>query len=704
LGRKETGIGVSQENVAARPLLEAVLLIGVQPADGYTFVYRAPGRSAGNVSVVGAFNGWDEKSHVMKVVDEGVYELFVRLPPGLHPYQFVVDGRRILDPENPDEFQDSSGVAGSVARVGKTDRGDPPVVFAQEAGADGRAVFRAVTGFAKVEQVSTVLQLPDGNSRSVQHKMEGDILTVDVADAPEGSWVRMVVADTLGNISNAARVPARPITGFLWQDGIVYQVLPDRFENGDTGNDSPLADDRVPQAADFQGGDFSGIRKKITAGYFRDMGVNVLRLGPVLRGPDKALENAGSPGSYRAAYDGRAPVSHEEVEKRFGGEVGLIELMAAAKTAELRVMTDWQLDRVHFEHVLIKQQPGLFAGRGNANEEWARRFAFDNPEAVKLVISHAVKLAQKFGFDAYGFDYTDEVRREFWWRYRTAVRTDVNPRRKYPFYTLGQINQNRSAIAAYVGPNMLDGETDLPLYRTAVEVFAKGTADMSALERSLAESEMIYGKESVMSPTLGAPDLPRFTTLAMGEKGKPGEAEPTAEAFLKLKLALTFLMSIDGAPAIFYGDEIGLHGAAAPESHRMMRWDDALTSEERSVREHFTRVARTRSDHPALRYGSRRPLVAEGNRYAFVRAHLGDAVLVVWNRGLAQTEFSLRVAPEMPDGDYVDTVSGLKIQVMGGRAKFRLAPQVSAMFVAQKSAGASAREITPNEEHNRGKK
>jgi glycosidase len=690
LGRKDTGIGVSQENVAARPLLEAVLLIAVQSADGHTFVYRAPGRSAGNVSVIGAFNGWDEKSHVMKSVGEGVYELFVRLPPGSHPYQFAVDGRRVLDPENPEEFEDSSGVASSIARVGKTDRGDPPVVFAQEA-VDGRVVFRIVPGFAKVEQISTVLQLPDGSSRSVRHKTEDNVVTVDVADAPEGSWVRMVVADTMGNISNAARVPVRPTEGFLWQDGIVYHVLPDRFANGDTGNDGPLTDERVSPAANFQGGDFSGIRKKIMESYFRDMGVNVLRLGPVLRGPDIALDNAGNPGSFRAAYDGRAPVSHEEVEPRLGGAVGLMDLMAAAKTADLQVMADLQLDHVHLAHTLLKQQPELFAKRGSAKEEWARRFDYDNPEAVKFLISHAVNFARKFDFDAYRVEHIDEVRRGFWWRYRTAVRTAVDPRRKSPFYTLGEINQNRSAIAGFVGPNMLDGQVDWPLYRTVVEVFAQGNTDMSALERSLAESEVIYGKESIMSPSLGAPDLPRFISWAAGEKGQPGDAEPTAEAYLKLKLALTFLMSIDGVPSIFYGDEIGLSGASAPESHRMMRWDDALTSEERSVREHFAKVATTRGKHPALRYGSRRLLVAEGHRYAFVRAHLGDAVLAVWNRGLAQTEFSLRVAPEMPDGDYVDAISGQKILVMGGRAKFRVAPQASALFVAQQTAGGSAR-------------
>ncbi len=682
LGRKDTGLGVSTENVAGRRLLEAVLLVGVQPADGYTFVYHAPGRSVGKVSVVGAFNGWDEKSHPMMPAGEGMYELFVRLPPGSHPYKFAVDGRQILDPDNPEEFADDSGGKTSIARVGKTDRGDPPVVYAHEAG-DGRVVFRLVPGFAKVVQVSTVLQLPDGNSRSIPHKIAEDVLTVEAPDAPEGSWIRAVVADAMGNVSNAARAPVRPIQGFQWQDAIVYHVLPDRFANGDEENDRPLDDARVLPAANFQGGDFAGIQKKIAEGYFRDLGINVLRLGPVLRGPNVAVETGGDSGRFQAAFDGHAPVSHDEVEPRFGGETGLTDLVSAGKAADLRVMADLQFKHVHPEHSLFKQQPELFAGRGTANGEWLRQFDFDNPETVKFLISHAVNFARKFDFDAFRVEHVQEVRRGFWWRYRTAVRTAVDPERETPFYSLGQIFLNRAAIASFVGPNMLDGQVDLPLYRTLVEVFATGLADMSVLERSLAESESIYGKESIMSPVLGGPDLPRFTAWAMGNNGQPGDAEPTADAYQKLKLALTFLMAIDGVPSIFYGDEIGMGGSAAPQSQRLMLWDNALKDGERSVREHLAKSAAVRNKHPATRYGSRRSLVADGHRYAFVRAHLGDAVLAVWNRGDTQTEFSLRVAPEMADGDYVDALSGQRIRVIGGRTSFRLAPVTSALFVAK---------------------
>jgi hypothetical protein len=120
-------------------------------------------------------------------------------------------------------------------------------------------------------------------------------------------------------------------------------------------------------------------------------------------------------------------------------------------------------------------------------------------------------------------------------------------------------------------------------------------------------------------------------------------------AYARLKLGMTFVLSIDGVPMIYSGDEIGLSGAGDPDNRRMMRWDDEVTAEEKDVREHFRKVAAVRNSHPALRYGSRRSLVAAGDRYAFVRAHLGDTVLAVWNRGDQQTEFQLEVAPEMPD-------------------------------------------------------
>jgi glycosidase len=345
-------------------------------------------------------------------------------------------------------------------------------------------------------------------------------------------------------------------------------------------------------------------------------------------------------------------------------------------------------------------------------EEWLPGFDFDNPEAVKFLIANAVDFATRFNLDGYRLDAVKHIKRSFWWRYRTALRMAVDPGRKTPLYNVGETFMDREGIMSFVGPNMLDGQFDFPLYDTIIDVFAKQKSGMDELERSLTASETIYGKETLMSPLLGNHDKARFMAYADGDLPDPeisdeeevGWAKPpkvdNPAAYEKLKLGLTFVLSVDGVPMIYYGDEIGMSGAGDPDNRRMMPWDGSVTEAENSVREHFSKVAAVRHKHPALRYGSRRPLVAEGDRYAFVRAHLGDSVLAVWNRGPNQTEFAVEPGPEMPDGSYEDALSGQVIEVKDGRSTFKLDPMKSALFVA-KAAGSTG-QVLPDEENQGG--
>jgi glycosidase len=153
------------------------------------------------------------------------------------------------------------------------------------------------------------------------------------------------------------------------------------------------------------------------------------------------------------------------------------------------------------------------------------------------------------------------------------------------------------------------------------------------------------------------------------------------ESYKFLKLAISFVLAIDGVPMMYYGDEVGLTGAGDPDNRRMMPLEEELSAEQKDVRAHFAQVATLRHAHPALRYGNRRPLIAEGDRYAFVRRHLDDAVLAVWNRGKSEAGFSMNVAPEMPDGTYTDPLGGHTITVKDGQTDFLLPSLSSAFFV-----------------------
>lgn len=711
LGRKDMAQGVESPEDTERVVAEGLLLLAVQPDEGFTFRYTPPsGQRVESVNVAGSFNGWNTGSHQLQPVQGGAFELFVPMGPGTHTYKLVVDGEWILDPANPERLDDGTGNENSIARVGVSDRGAPPVAYATEAG-DGSVTFRIVEGGSAIGQISTVLQLPDGHSRTVEHERDGDSVTVTEVGAPEGSWVRLVAADAKGNISMAARAPLRTPKVFQWQDGIMYYAFTDRFADGDPSNNRPVDDDRVLPPANYQGGDFQGIRRKIDEGYFRDLGVNILWLAPINRNPDGAWQEHVPPYRFYTGYHGYWPVSHTEVEPRFGGEAALKSMISTAHQNDIFIIADLVLKHVHQDHPMWTEQRELFGtlelpdGTKNLRrwddhqfttwfEEWLPGFDFTNAEAVKFLIANAIDFAKRFNLDGYRLDAVKHIERDFWWKYRTAMRSAVDPGREVPLYSVGETFMDREGIMSFVGPNMLDGQFDFPLYDTLIDVFAKGHQGMDELENSLSASELIYGKETLMSPLVGNHDKPRFMAYADGDLPDPNEPDEievgynnppqvdNATSYDKLKLALTFVLSIDGVPMIYYGDEIGMTGAGDPDNRRFMQWEDIATEQE-AVREHFSKVAAVRHQHPALRYGSRRALVAEGDRYAFVRAHLGDSVLAVWNRGDRNTEFSLRVGPEMPDGSYADALSGQVIEVKDGRTTFKMDPMKSALFVAK---------------------
>jgi 1,4-alpha-glucan branching enzyme len=154
--------------------------------------------------------------------------------------------------------------------------------------------------------------------------------------------------------------------------------------------------------------------------------------------------------------------------------------------------------------------------------------------------------------------------------------------------------------------------------------------------------------------------------------------------YSKLELAQAFLMSIDGVPMVYYGDEIGMTGAGDPDNRRDMRFDDQVSADEKRVLTNFQKLGAIRREHPALRYGSRRTIAVDHDVYAFVRAHLDDRVVAIFNRGKTDAKIDMNVSPELSDGDYADALTGKSVQVKDGKMEFTLPAQTAAFVTRMK--------------------
>lgn len=79
------------------------------------------------------------------------------------------------------------------------------------------------------------------------------------------------------NTENTSKTP------FVWEGANVYFLLTDRFYNGNPSNDIHFNRTKTPgKLRGFEGGDISGIIKKIDEGYFDQLGINVIWLTPIV--------------------------------------------------------------------------------------------------------------------------------------------------------------------------------------------------------------------------------------------------------------------------------------------------------------------------------------------------------------------------------------------------------------------------------------
>jgi glycosidase len=99
----------------------------------------------------------------------------------------------------------------------------------------------------------------------------------------------------------------------------------------------------------------------------------------------------------------------------------------------------------------------------------------------------------------------------------------------------------------------------------------------------------------------------------------------------KTKLAYLFQFAYPGAPAIYYGDEIGLMGSKDPGCRGAFPWDKNAWNQD--LRGYLHNLIDLRKHHEALRRGDYKRVEIEGinNCYAFLRMTSNDRVLVVIN-------------------------------------------------------------------------
>ena len=164
-------------------------------------------------------------------------------------------------------------------------------------------------------------------------------------------FVRLAAALCVGTVlaggpvaANPAASPppvAMPLAERQLEDEIIYFVLPDRFENGDTSNDrggikgGPLQHGFDPAHKGFyHGGDLKGLTAKLD--YIQGMGVTAIWFAPVFK--NKPVQ--GKPGEESSGYHGYWVTDFTQIDPHFGTNAEFKAFVDAAHARGMKVYMD----------------------------------------------------------------------------------------------------------------------------------------------------------------------------------------------------------------------------------------------------------------------------------------------------------------------------------------------------------------------------
>jgi len=548
-------------------------------------------------------------------------------------------------------------------------RHDPALRRFVNALGDGRVILKLQSTCDEIETAQVVWR--DGGIEQ-QHEMQrlghiggNDFFTVTVPASPTGEYVFHVRACGQSQwftprgleIDSAKpekwfRYDAREHAVFetpAWvRDAVFYQIFPDRFCNGDPSNDPPNTEPwgTPPAFRNFMGGDLKGILDKLD--YLGDLGVTALYLTPIFK----------STSNHK--YD---TVDYFTVDEHFGDTALLQTLVETCHARGIRVILDAVFNHCSNLHPFfldVKQRgresrywnwffikkwpiPDRFARHKDALE-WYEcwwgyhtlpKLNYANPEVEEYFLNVARFWLHEVHTDGWRLDVPNEVIQTFWPKFRRVVK-ETNPEA----YIVGEIWDD--ATPWLVG-DQFDAVMNYRFQKALLGYFAEETLDTKALDHTLRQIMLDYPEQTtaVMLNLLGSHDTARPMTVA----------EADVES-VKLMAAMQF--TFEGAPCIYYGDEIGMEGAKDPDCRRCYPWDRP-DLQNRELFAYYQKLIAIRQGNPALRTGTFHPFVVDDERelYAYERRADGNHCIVALNRSTSDQVVELpnqRTATELFSG------------------------------------------------------
>ena len=522
--------------------------------------------------------------------------------------------------------------------------------------------------------------------------------------------------------------------------GFLYQIVTDRFFNGDTTNDDPAESPGLFDPNGFTnpsdwhlywGGDLAGIQQKLT--YLKSMGVAGIWISPPV---DNIRVNAGS-SNGETGYHGYWPRDMKQIDEHFGDNTNswtaFDNLVTAAHAVGIKVFVDFVAN--HTNPIAAGENGSLYDNgtfiTNYAGDTSATPYYHHNPnisdynDRYQLQYDTLLGLADLDQTNPWVDQYLKNAVTQFLAHGADGFRLDAVKHVNWGWeYSLENAVANWQASASlptassrpFVFGEWLEGSGDT-LYPDSVKF-----ANASGL--NLLDYPLYYQLVDVFGSNKSFYEIDNELTLE-----DAGPSSGNAEAFLQpndlvtffdnhdnpriqsigadrmaIKQAISFLLTCRGVPVLYYGDEQYLHndtdGGADPYNRNAMT---SFASTDAVLLIQY--LASLRAANPAIAYGTMKQRWINDDVYIYERQLGSNIVLIAINKSSTNDQSISGLYSNLPPGTYADylaqTMGGAGITVggvAGGNnavASFTLPHRSVSVWVSAGSVPPSIGSVTP---------
>ena len=489
---------------------------------------------------------------------------------------------------------------------------------------------------------------------------------------------------------------------------VIYQIVTDRFYDGDTSNDNPaespgLFDATKTNWQAYWGGDLAGIQKQLA--YIKGMGATAIWVSPVVNNENLNCASSGVSAPYHSYWTR----DFMDIEEHFGDNSNSFSafdsLVAALHNNGMKIIVDEANNHSNpdncgemgslynngtFMAAANNDPNGYFHHNPdivNYNDRYQLQYYTlddltdlnqENSTIDAYLKSASVQL-QSHHVDAFRLDAIKHVTWGWEYSYANAVFNNA------PSFLFGEWMQTNTSDPLYQdsykfsnasGINLLD----FPLNTALRDVFGNNN-NFSEIDSTINTECANFTFPNDLVTFFDSHDQSRLLTLNNNQN--------------RLQEAMAFILTGRGIPIILYGDEQYLfnntNGGNDPYNRVWMSSFSTSTPAYQLI----AKLAALRQSNDAVAYGTWKQRWLNNDVYIYERQFFNDVVLVAINKNDSSSYPISGLYTSLPAGTYSDDLGGLQsgnsltVSTGGGNnpaANYTIAPHSVSVWQYQVAA------------------